>query len=142
MSYNDIKTHDIDDNSKFSNAWMCPIHKKNDKHDIANYCPITVLNIDYKLMTKALQVKLALIAPHLINSDQAGFMKNRSIIDHIKTIRMMTDHAETTPGNDRIIITLDQEKVYDKIKHDYLWKVLGKMNLPTTFINTVKNLYK
>ena len=41
-----------------------------------------------------------------------------------------------------MIISLDQEKAYDKICHDYLWKTLEKFNLPNNFIRTVKFLYE
>ena len=43
---------------------------------------------------------------------------------------------------DGAIVALDQEKAYDKIKHDYLWAALDKFNLPQTFIRTVKALYQ
>lgn len=89
---------------------MCPIFKKNDNTEIANYRPITVLNTDYKLMTKAIQSKLALAAPSIIHKNQAGFMKRRSIIDHIQTINQMTKLAEISPENEGAILALDQEK--------------------------------
>ena len=40
------------------------------------------------------------------------------------------------------IVALDQEKVYDKILHPYLWKVLEKFDVPQHFIKTVKHLYQ
>ncbi|KXN89782.1 hypothetical protein AN958_05147 [Leucoagaricus sp. SymC.cos] len=55
---------------------MCSIYKKCDVIEIGNYCPITVLNTDYKLITKALQSKLAIAALEIIHKNQAGFMKN------------------------------------------------------------------
>lgn len=36
---------------------------------------------------------------------------------------------------------LDQEKVYDRIRHDYLFDTLERFNLPPLFINTVTTLY-
>jgi hypothetical protein len=45
---------------------------------------------------------------------------------------------------DGLIVALDQEKVSNKIRHDYMWEVLRKTNLPERFINTVnvKEMYK
>lgn len=40
------------------------------------------------------------------------------------------------------IVALDQEKAYDKIRHDYLWAVLETFGLPAHFIKTVKALYQ
>lgn len=39
------------------------------------------------------------------------------------------------------LVALDQEKAYDKIRHDYLWKTLKVFHLPLPFINTIKFLY-
>ena len=43
---------------------------------------------------------------------------------------------------DGVIVALDQEKAYDKIRHDYLWDTLNKFDLPDIFTNTVKSLYE
>jgi len=53
----------------------------------------------------------------------------------------MVSYAEATEENG-MLISLDQEKAYDKICHDYLWKTLEKFNLPNNFIHTVKVLYE
>lgn len=141
LVFNDIENNGVDPAHKFNEGWMCPIYKKNDRSDIANYRPITALNTDYKLLTKALQAKLADAAPNIINRDQAGFMKGRSIFDQIKTIQLLTEYTELNEDINGAIIALDQEKAYDKIRHDYLWRTLQRMNLPNNFINTVKSLY-
>ncbi|KAJ7172885.1 Endonuclease/exonuclease/phosphatase, partial [Mycena crocata] len=56
--YNDIERRGITQGTDFAKGWMCPIYKKKDVTDIANYRPITVLNTDYKIFTKALTLKL------------------------------------------------------------------------------------
>jgi hypothetical protein len=81
--YNDIEEHGVIEGTDFAIGWMCPIFKKKDKTDIANYRPITVLNSDYKIFTKALTNKLTEVAPYLIHKDQSGFMRGRKITDAI-----------------------------------------------------------
>src|SRR6266478_3403544 len=60
---------------EFLKGWLCPIYKKKDCCELANYCLITVLNAEYKIFTSALMEKLSLVAPKLIHKCQATFMK-------------------------------------------------------------------
>ena len=139
--FNDIEKYGIDPSTRFNEGWMCPIYKKGDRNNVANYRPITVLNTDYKTMTKALANKLADAAPTIIHRDQAGFIKNRSIFDQVKLAKLMIDYGNIAKKNGAIV-ALDQEKAYDKILHPYLWAVLERFGLPQHFINTVKYLYQ
>ncbi|KAK0232290.1 hypothetical protein EDD85DRAFT_774723, partial [Armillaria nabsnona] len=56
--FNDIEEYGMDTSTRFTEGWMCPIYKKNDKNKMSNYQPITLLNSEYKLFTKALSIKL------------------------------------------------------------------------------------
>lgn len=139
--FNDIEEHGIDPTTKFNEGWMCPIYKKGKRNNAANYRPITILNTDYKIMTKALANKLAEAAPTLIHTDQAGFIKGRNIYDQVKLAKLTIDYGKIMNKNGAII-ALDQEKAYDKLLHPYLWKTLEKFDLPQHFIKTAKFLYE
>ncbi len=141
-AYQDIQNHGAVPDTNFAEGLMSPIRKqKGEKTDIASYCPITLLNTDYKLFTKILTTCLSGAAAELIHEDQAGFMKGRSIADQTKQLRMVIDYAEAMEENG-LIVALDQEKAYDKVAHNYLWRVLDKFGLPESFTNTVKSLYR
>jgi hypothetical protein len=135
------KGNGVDTRTNFSLGWMCPIYKKKDPTDISNYCPITLLNTDYKLLTKALALQLTESAQHLIHPDQAGFIPRRSIFDHIRLANAIINYAELTDEN-RAIIALDQEKAYNKIRHDYLWATMDAFGILSPFMNTIKALYQ
>ena len=139
--FNNIEEHGINPSTSFNEGWMCTIYKKGEKNNTVNYRPITILNTDYKTMTKALANKLAEAAPTLVHRDQAGFIKGRSIYDQVKLAKLMIDYGRIMEQNG-VIVALDQEKAYDKILHLYLWKVLERFNIPQHFIKTVKFLYR
>ena len=120
---------------------MCPLFKKKDRTLIENYRPITLLNSDYKLLTKALTIQLIEDIKRMIHRDQAGFIPGRSIFDHIRLTRIITKFAEVSECNG-VIVALDQEKAYDKITHQYLWRTLEAFKMPQLFMKTVKELYK
>lgn len=139
--YNDIAQYGMLENSRFAEGWICPIYKlKKDKRNIANYRPITLLNSDYKLMTRALAMRVARVADALIHTDQAGFVPGRQIFAQIRLTQLMIDYAEAEEVNG-MIVALDQEKAYDRIDHTYLWATLRAYGLPNSFIRTVRNLY-
>ena len=144
-AFNDIQEYGVDPTTNFAEGWMCPIFKKKDRTEIANYRPITLLNTDYKLYTKALTLKLAQAVPDLIHKAQAGFIPGRQIHEHTQLTHMIIEMAATadlSEDEDGMIVALDQEKAYDKISHNYLWATLRKFRIPETFIRSIQTLYE
>ena len=136
----DIETHGTVASARINEGCISPIYKKKDPEDIANYRPITLLNTDYKIFTKALSLRLADVAPQIINRDQAGFIPGRSIFDQVKTTKLVIDYMNIS-NKKGVIVALDQEKAYDKVRHPYLWAVMKKFEFPEKFIKLIQNLY-
>jgi ribonuclease HI len=141
LVYNNIQKFGTNEAGDFAAGWMCPLYKKKDRTKIENYRPITLLNTDYKIMTKALATQLATHACDLLHPDQSGFVPTRSIFDPIRLAETMSSYADYMEENGAIV-ALDQEKAYDKIDHHYLIETLKTFRLPDLFINTISTLYK
>lgn len=139
--FKDIAENGITEGSAFNEGWMCPIYKKKEADNIANYRPITILNTDYKILTKAIATRLTDIALAIIHPDQAGFIRGRSIFDQIEQIATTINYARLKEING-VIVALDQEGAYDKITHPYLWRILEKFAFPQEMINIIKTLYR
>lgn len=140
-AFRDVQEYGVCAAAPFAEGWMAPIYKeKGERTKIANYRPITLLNTDYKLLTKILSIRLASVAPGIIHESQAGFVPGRRLRNHTQLAKLIMNWAEAREVNGAII-ALDQEKAYDKVAHDYLWKVLEKFGIPERFIATVKTLY-
>eukprot|EP00061_Rhincodon_typus_P002402 g17468.t1 len=61
-------------------AQVCPIHKKQDKSNPANYCPISPLSIISKVMEGVINsaIKQHLLSNNLVNDAQFGFCQGHS----------------------------------------------------------------
>ena len=82
--FTDIQSFGMVNNLDFVSRWMCPIYKKKDPPEISNYRPITLLNMDYKLLTKTLALQLIKPIHKLIHLDQVGFIPKHLIFNHIR----------------------------------------------------------
>ena len=61
------------------------IPKKNkDKTLLENLRPISLLNVDYKILTKSIAKRLEKVLPKIINSDQTGYIKGRFIGENVR----------------------------------------------------------
>ena len=115
---------------------------KKDKNplDCSSYRPISLLNVDYKIVAKVLARRLEKVLPNIINSDQAGFVKSRHGTDNVRRA-LNVIHYLNTHKNPGFIISLDAEKAFDRVEWPFLFSVLEKFDLGSSFINVIKTLY-
>ena len=60
--------------------------KKTDRRYIENWRPISLLNVDYKIGSKALATRLEKVLPDIIHENQCAYVKGRTIFDAIRSI--------------------------------------------------------
>ena len=89
-----------------------------DNSFLENWRPISLLNVDYKIATKAIANRVKKVLPKLIHNSQTGFMKGRYIGENIRQIFEVLEHAEEQeiPG---LIFFSDFEKAFDSVDHDF-----------------------
>ena len=113
-------------------------YKKGDRNIIKNYRPITLLNIDIKIIIKTLADRLANIIPKLVHANQTC-IPGRHIENNIFLTQDLIDHANLTNRN-LAIIFLDQEKAFDRMSHKFIFKILERFGFGTYFIKWVKTI--
>jgi hypothetical protein len=108
---------------------------------LKNWRPISLLNTDYKILTKTMASRLKKVLPTVIHPDQVAYLKGRYIGQNIRTI---IDIMEYTKENDieGIIAFLDFEKAFDSIDWRVLEEALESFNIGQTFRSWVKGIYK
>jgi hypothetical protein len=114
--------------------------KDKDPRLLKNWRPISLLNTDYKIITKLLANRVKEVLPSVINSDQVAYLKNRFIGQNIRTILDIMGYTKVK-DHKGIIAFLDFEKAFDTINWDVIYDALVMFNLGPTFINWVKTIY-
>ena len=72
------------------------VPKKNKPANLLkNWRPITLLNCDYKIAAKSIANRIKKVLPKIINNDQTGFLKNRTIGENIRLIDNIIKYAST-----------------------------------------------
>jgi exonuclease III len=112
-----------------------------DIRKLKNWRPISLLNTDYKILTKTLATRLKKVLPTVIHPDQVAYLKERYIGQNIRTI---IDVMEYTKENnlEGLIAFLDFEKAFDTIDWRALDEALECFNIGQNFRSWVKGVYK
>ena len=107
--------------------------KNKDPRVLKNLRLLTLLNIDYKILAKALATRLKKVLPHIIGEQQTGFMEGRSIQENIRTTMDIVTYINKT-GKRACILTLDFEKCFDRIEHRSMYEAMRYFNFGENFI--------
>ena len=96
--------------------------EKGDTDDLKNYRPISLINVDLKILTKALTNRLKKVLPSVIHYTQTAVDDQK--IDN--TVHMLRDLIQLANIEDlpAAFIFLDQEKAFDRVNHDFLYKTM------------------
>lgn len=116
------------------------LYKKGPRDDLRNWRPISLLNIDYKIITKILAKRLGTVMPLIIEEDQTCSIKGRNIDTNITLTRDIIDYANIE-NKPLAIIALDQEKAFDRVELPYLKRVLESFNFGKNFRKWISILY-
>ena len=114
---------------------------KKDPLKLKNWRPISLLNFDYKLLTKCLASRLRKVIPDIIYSDQTGFMSNRYIGENINKILNLMDKCQREKIEAYLMI-IDFEKAFDFLNWKFIQKTLKYFNFGPNIARWIKICYK
>lgn len=116
------------------------IFKKRDVKDLKNWRPISLLNSDYKILSKVITLRLSRVLGSLVDQDQTCSVPGHSIASNVTLLRDVLDYIEWTDKSG-ILVRLDQEKAFDGINHSFLFRLLEHLGFGSSFIKRVHTLY-
>ena len=107
--------------------------------NLNNWRPISLTNVDYKILAKALSLRLNLVIDKLIGPQQTGFLKGRHISTTHKYIDdiLLLQRFSKSPG---ILLALDFKQAFDSIKIPCIIKALNVFGFGPTFTKWIEIL--
>ena len=112
---------------------------KGDISLLAYYRPIALMNVDIKILTKLLSMRLVKVLPSIIHKSQTA-VYGRNIGDNIHLVRDIIDLVNRD-DEEAALLFIDQEKAFDRVNHSFLYKVLKKFGIGGRFIHWVQLIY-
>lgn len=111
-----------------------------DRLDITNWRPITLLNVDFKIFSKAIASRIQSCITQVISPDQTGFIRGRFIGTNLINIRSIMDHVESTDSTG-IMLAVDYKKAFDTIRWDLIFKALEMFGFGDYLITAIKTMF-
>lgn len=105
---------------------------------IMQFRPISLCNVLFKTITKAMVMRLKTLMSKLIGPAQASFIPGRLSTDNIVIVQEAVHSMRRKKGKKGwMLLKLDLEKAYDCIRWDFLEDTLHAAKLPQTWITWI-----
>jgi hypothetical protein len=116
------------------------LFKKGERQHLKNWRPIALLNTDYKLLATTIANRLKPTLSQVIGEQQTCGIPGRTIFDTTMALRDIVHDVKTRRANG-ILISLDQEKAFDRVNRPFLEKIMRKLNYGPSFLGWIRTLY-
>ena len=115
--------------------------KDKDKRKIPNWRPISLINVDVKIGSKAIAMRLQKVLPKIIHHNQHAYVKGRTINDAVRTIDDILEYTERY-GIKGKMLAVDFQKAFDSVNRKFLYSTLAAFNFGPTFIQWIHTFYQ
>ncbi|KAJ1129654.1 hypothetical protein NDU88_008020 [Pleurodeles waltl] len=115
--------------------------QKGEREDLKNWRPISLLNVDYKLLAKAMANRLKKLIEKIVHPDQTCGIPGRQIADSLALVRDTIEYVKSRKVP-TALVSLDQEKAFDRVSHEFMDRTLRALGLGDFFCDVVTAMYR
>ena len=113
--------------------------KDKDKRFVQNWRPISLLNVDVKIISKALSKRLKNVLSSLILDNESAYVDGRFISEGRRLIEDVLQITDALKLNG-MLVTVDIQDVFDSVNQQFLTLALRRYGFGKTFIKWMKTL--
>ena len=116
------------------------LFKKGERALLSNWRPISLLNTDYKILAKALSMRLSKVLANIVSGDQMCGVPGRTILNNVFILRdlVVICKQKNIPA---AIIGIDQMEAFDRVNWSFMYKTLRAFGFKDIFVQWIQLLY-
>ena len=133
-----FENKELPDSQKY--GLLTLLFKKGERALLSSWRPISLLNTDYKILAKALSVRLSKVLANIVSDDQTCGVPGRTILNNVFILRdlVVICKQKNIPA---AIISIDQMKAFDRVNWSFMYKMLRAFGFKDTFVQWIQLLY-
>lgn len=109
------------------------IPKNSNANTVGQFRPIALANFKFKVISKVLADRLAVLMQHIISKEQRGFIKGRNIKDCIFLDSEAINLLDKKAFGGNIAFKIDIAKAFDTLDWSFLLRVLKAFGFKSKF---------
>ncbi|XP_056863970.1 uncharacterized protein LOC108850387 [Raphanus sativus] len=106
---------------------------------VADYRPIALCNVYYKIISKILSLRLRPVLSSVISENQSAFLPGRAIADNVLITHEILHYLKNSDAKKHcyMAVKTDMSKAYDRLEWDFVRLVFDKLGFDAIWVHWV-----